>query len=442
MKGSEETKLSTSPTSKRIKLNMKSNDRKSALLEEDLSDMGVDLLYSKDDDPDAPFSADDSENECPPTPELSQGAVLKSSDSSSRVLKCLKPSNVEVTPDDFLRFRKRTSVSKFTGKDLFATLSDEILLMIFKWLPKETLYHCIFVCKRWQRIVYDEKLWYKIELSSKVLKPDNVAYALMRNPRLLRMSQTLIHNPMFDQTESYMSKFVSKLEYLDLSMAVISKEDLAILMSRCKNLKKLSLEACPTDTKVCEGIGQNTKLEVLNMALCTEVDADGVKFITSNCPKLLEWNLGWTNLSPEAVEIVCSFVSEKIEALNLSGAKSVSNEDVEELVYRCKQLKELDLSDCTELTVDCVSQICGHLSNLQTLSLSRCYNIQPSCYWKLFMLPNLKHLNLFGLVHDKHLDKLEKNAHPVEINKMKFSSIARPTVGVRRTSIWGLRVRH
>lgn len=58
------------------------------------------------------------------------------------------------------------------------------------------------------------------------------------------------------------------------------------------------------------------------------------------------------------------------------------------------------------------------------------------------MLPNLKHLNLFGLVHDKHLDKLEKNAHPVEINKMKFSSIARPTVGVRRTSIWGLRVRH
>lgn len=51
---------------------MKSNDRKSALLEEDLSDMGVDLLYSKDDDPDAPFSADDSENECPPTPELSQ----------------------------------------------------------------------------------------------------------------------------------------------------------------------------------------------------------------------------------------------------------------------------------------------------------------------------------------------------------------------------------
>jgi F-box and leucine-rich repeat protein 1 (S-phase kinase-associated protein 2) len=29
----------------------------------------------------------------------------------------------------------------------------------------------------------------------------------------------------------------------------------------------------------------------------------------------------------------------------------------------------------------------------------------------------------------------------IQVNKYPFSSIARPTTGIRRTSIWGLRVR-
>lgn len=62
--------------------------------------------------------------------------------------------------------------------------------------------------------------------------------------------------------------------------------------------------------------------------------------------RLLEWNLGWTNLSPEAVEIVCSFVSEKIEALNLSGAKSVSNEGKFWLLFLLEKVIFFSESSC------------------------------------------------------------------------------------------------
>lgn len=74
--------------------------------------------------------------------------------------------------------------------DPFATLSDEIILMIFRWLPRRCLADCALVCHRWQRIIYDESLWYRIDLSGRILRPDTVAYVLQRNPFIMRMAQT------------------------------------------------------------------------------------------------------------------------------------------------------------------------------------------------------------------------------------------------------------
>lgn len=62
------------------------------------------------------------------------------------------------------------------------------------------------------------------------------------------------------------------------------------------------------------------------------------------------------------------------------------------------------------------------------------------CSRRLFLLPSLTHLNIFGLFSENQIEALKKSCKVV-INQMKFSSIARPTVGIRRTSIWGLRVR-
>lgn len=57
------------------------------------------------------------------------------------------------------------------------------------------------------------------------------------------------------------------------------------------------------------------------------------------------------------------------------------------------------------------------------------------------MLKSLQNLNIFGLFHDKQIESLKGTLPNIDINKHKFSTIARPTVGIRRTSIWGLRVR-
>ena len=101
---------------------------------------------------------------------------------------------------------------------------------------------------------------------------------------------------------------------------------------------------------------------------------------------------------------------------------------------------ELDISDCTMLTINAVHSLMK-LGELEHLSISRCYSIPPTMHFRLILLPRLKFLDIFGVLQESGLKTLEAKCNHVEINKYMYSSVARPTVGVRRTSIWGLRVR-
>lgn len=58
-------------------------------------------------------------------------------------------------------------------------------------------------------------------------------------------------------------------------------------------------------------------------------------------------------------------------------------------------------------------------------------------------MKSLRYLDVHGgYIEDSDLEAVQNAlGERVDINKFKFSSIARPTVGTRRTSIWGLRVR-
>jgi F-box and leucine-rich repeat protein 1 (S-phase kinase-associated protein 2) len=51
-------------------------------------------------------------------------------------------------------------------------------------------------------------------------------------------------------------------------MCVISRHSLKQLLSKCRKLKKLSLEHVKLDSSVVDEISENTKMEVLNLTMC------------------------------------------------------------------------------------------------------------------------------------------------------------------------------
>ncbi|XP_011259232.1 S-phase kinase-associated protein 2 isoform X1 [Camponotus floridanus] len=349
--------------------------------------------------------------------------------------------NEPTSLDHFCLFRRKR-IPSIEGEDKFNKLSDEIILMILKWLPKKCLVRSMFVCKRWCQIARDEALWTRLDLSSKVLSEGTLGYILPRGVQILRLAQAEIADPIFcEGSEVLNDSYISKLQYLDLSMAVISPTGLAALLSKCKYLKKLSLENCIMNKDCCKAISQNIELEVLNLTMCKNINTGSILDLMK-LNNLTTLNMAWCSLDNECMTLLCKTLPSSIIRLNIAGCrKTLTDDNVKDLSRRCPDIIELDLSDCAMLTIHTVHNLLN-FSRLEHLSLSRCYSIPQSAYIRLAHMPCLLYLDVFGLMSDSVLKSLQANCREVpEINKYLYSSVARPTVGIRRTSIWGLRVR-
>ncbi|XP_015521230.2 S-phase kinase-associated protein 2 isoform X1 [Neodiprion pinetum] len=342
--------------------------------------------------------------------------------------------------DQFYLYRRKKRPS-ITGEDKFNKLSDEMILMILRWLPKKCLVRSMLVCKRWCQIARDEALWSRLDLGGKVLGEGTLGHILPRGVQTLRLAQAEIADPVFQpSSETLNENYVSKLQYLDLSMSVISPDGLAALLSVCKFLKKLSLEKCTLNRLCCTAISKNQDLEVLNLTMCEGIDIKCLQDVLK-LSRLNALNVAWCGLDLECMTLLCRQLPSTITRLNIAGCrKTMTDDNVKELVKCCPRIIELDMSDCTMLTINATQSLLS-LTKLEHLALSRCYSIPPTTYLRLAHMPCLMYLDVFGLMAEPTLDTLQASCGNTEINKFLYSSVARPTVGVRRTSIWGLRVR-
>uniref|UniRef100_A0A1B0CW82 S-phase kinase-associated protein 2 n=2 Tax=Lutzomyia longipalpis TaxID=7200 RepID=A0A1B0CW82_LUTLO len=353
-------------------------------------------------------------------------------------VKSMKSAYQMISDEDFYLYKNKDS---FTF-DYFSKLSDEIILQVFKWLPKKTLMKCSLVSTRFLRLTQDETLWARMDLAGKSFKAEAIGRIITRGVIILRLAQTKIIDPIFEADFFIRNElFESKLQYLDLSMSSITPTGLQQLLKTCRQLRKLSLEHIQLNDGVCEEIAQNTDLEVLNLTLCSGVSARGLRSILHNLDRLQSLNISWTNLETDSVAILVEKISPNILRLNLAGCrKTLTDDHISTLVERCPNIRELDASDCNLLTVEVV-KIIIRFKNLEYLSLSRCYSISAYAFMDFQNMPSLSFLDIFGMLTDGQLKVVMNSLPNIGINKFINSAVARPTVGTRRTSIWGLRTR-
>lgn len=332
-------------------------------------------------------------------------------------------------------FRRKRILSCLGNDDFNEKLSNEIILLIFKWLSKQDLVNCMMVCKRWYQIAQTGVLWNRLDLYRKNLHEDTLWRILSRGIKVLRLAQAKI-NTLTSQNikQNIKDCDIYQLQYFDASIVMISPDNLATLLSKCRNLKKLSLESCILNEACCKAISQCADLSVLNLALCEGLDLKCVVYLLQ-LKSLTELNVAWCSLDMICVALICKSLPCSIIRLNLSGCtKTIMDDNITDLVTSCPYLIELDISDCFLLTSDSLCSILK-LTELQHLALSRCCSIHPSAFIKLTRMPRLMYLDIFGLSAETELEGLQ-------INNFIFSSIARPTTGKDRETIWGLRVKN
>ncbi|EDV47766.1 S-phase kinase-associated protein 2 [Drosophila erecta] len=379
--------------------------------------------------------------------QIDGSASLNFQPSTSRlaqVRQAKKPSTAQIPTrmiprDSFFVFRTPAmSAHISSGINYFERLSDEILLDIFKWLPKKTLLRIATVCRRFNRCSRDETLWTRLDLGLRTIRPGALEQIVRRGVLVIRLAQASIQEPAFAQlTEG----FSARLQYLDLSMASITRSSLLILLSQCRQLKKLSLENTELDDTICAEIAKNEALEAVNLTMATGLTANSVRLMMESLTNLSSLNISWTDLSADAVTALVTHISPNVIRLNIAGCRRVLfDSHVASLQNRCPQLLELDLSDCNSLTPTVITSIMK-FKMLEYLSVSRCYLIPATKFIELKSMPSLTYLDIFGMLSDAAMEVLEKQLPKMGINKFIHSSVSRPTVGTRRTSIWGLRTR-
>lgn len=402
---------------------------------DDMKELGVDVLPDK--------------NEVLPERKKRERPAIKSEDIVYNDFNAVEAKEFEeshkakyIKADKFLFRSKQKSIN--ISKDVFSGLSDEIVLGIFKYLTHEDLKYASQVNHRFRRLSHDESLWPRIDLANKTLNSNSLIYIMKRGVKVLRLKEAKVNSPIWHKSfDQRLSNYHSKIEYLDLSYSLISDEDLALFLSKCRSIRKLSLESCQVSLEVCKEIAKNPKLDTLNLAMVEGLENDGLREICSSCNRLQSVNLAWTKLSREAVNVFVNTVSESLINLNLSGlAYTVDDSNLITLIGRCPGLIELDISDCLEVTTAAVPAIADGLTNIRTFSVSRCYKIDPKKILDVLgKMSSLRSLTAFRVIGHQEARELEAKYSLLRVNKEYFSTVARPTTGVRRTSIWLVRCR-
>ena len=244
----------------------------------------------------------------------------------------------------------------------------------------------------------------------------------------------------------------------------------------------------------------NEHLDTLNLAMCTGITFECGQLLTSKLPLWVDedrWsvevrfffscrlrclNIAWTNLTTETVRYLCETVSRCMEQLNISGQRynltddrkatrsSVNNNRIIWFLFRCAILSETrpsptcsghqwfsadhrSIDRCTSTALPVIVASLGIALlpfDITSTHVMFSFASSSSIHWNalsdksstLKLLPAFSTLDIFGTLAAFPLQQLRDDfGTRVHLNMCPFSTVARPTTGIQRTSVWGLRTR-
>ncbi len=88
------------------------------------------------------------------------------------------------------RYYYDDNIPNLSNEDYFDKLSDELLLQIFKRIHRNVLVKYAVVCKRWNRLMYDESLWRAFDLSNRIVNTEMLINLGNRGVKILGLANT------------------------------------------------------------------------------------------------------------------------------------------------------------------------------------------------------------------------------------------------------------
>ncbi|XP_074307028.1 F-box protein At3g58530 [Silene latifolia] len=198
----------------------------------------------------------------------------------------------------------------------------------------------------------------------------------------------------------------------------------ALSLRRYKQVKEINLEFAQNveDTHFeliknkCSSSLEN--LEILNLNGCQKISDKGIEAITSACPTLrvfsVYWNVRVTEVSIQNLVKYCKNVID----LNLSGCKNISDRSMQLIADSYHELESLNITRCIKITDDGLKCILSKCPSLQSLNLYALSSLTDKVYKNISLVNQLKFLDLCGAqnISDQGLSSIAKCNYLVSLN--------------------------
>ena len=293
-------------------------------------------------------------------------------------------------------------------KKKLSDFPDEILLKILNYVDTLELLRLRQVNKRFYTICQDQSLCQRVEINNQDLPADFIQKQLDGGCKYLNLRNCKIRNLSLKQQ----SVQPSKLEELNLSCCDFGEQSLINLLLPCRSLKKLVLTNITSSGKdvsrsnlfgclfdrIC--LRNGSTLQVLNIKPWILMGIGPINAIIGHCNELKELEIPRTYFHmhnclwfSQEIDILVENLTPKIVKLRLGHISSeITDDHVEKLVKRCRNLKVLDLSGSTQLTNNSLRSIVTNLmSTLEELGVADT-QIEVDDLFESKALPKLKRL--------------------------------------------------
>ncbi|XP_044013826.1 uncharacterized protein LOC122856197 [Aphidius gifuensis] len=239
---------------------------------------------------------------------------------------------------------------------------------------------------------------------------NQILLGLQRNIKAIHLipnsSYSIVLSNEFTQT---LEQF-NKLECLTLRSCQLNAEAIDTIIAK-KNLIYLDLGECEFSVSIAS-ISTLKNLEHLNISQAKNIDNDAVNEIINTCIKLKHLNLvGCTTILPLTIMNISKL--HELEHLNLENLLNVDSQSIENIANNCKKLNYLNLKSCKNVADYAINiEFCSNVSESGLKDIDNVIQKITRKCWRLKYL-NINECNkrvtssmLNDIRHLKYLEEL------------------------------------
>ncbi|XP_040199413.1 dynein regulatory complex subunit 6 [Rana temporaria] len=239
------------------------------------------------------------------------------------------------------------------GEDAVSQLPQKAILKIFAFMDLIDLARSAQVCRSWKIITQNSSLWNSIDFSSVRHRiKDRFVVNILRKCR----------------------PYVIRLN-----------------LRRCSSLLWSTFK----------GIGECKNLQDLNLSECPNLNDEAMKVIIEGCPALLYLNLSHTEITNSTLRVMSRYLL-NLQYLSLAYSRKFTDKGLQYLSSGkgCHKVIYLDLSGCTQISIDGFRYIAAGCGSLQHLKINDMFTLTDSCLVTLLeKCHNIGSVSLLGSPH-------------------------------------------